>query len=107
MLTDVHQLISGGVMHARVEAEAMGTSDEMATGEGDGGVTTGACACTAMHAAQLGGADEEILAGRARAVTKSEGWEKLKRSEVGTRRRQEDGPGREEPSRRRARPVLE
>ena len=61
MLTDVHQLISGGVMHARVEAEAMGTSDEMATGEGDGGVTTGTCACTAMHAAQLGGADEEIL----------------------------------------------
>ena len=61
MLTDVNQLISGGVMHARVEAEAMGTSDKMATGEGDGGVTTGACACTAMHAAQLGGADEEIL----------------------------------------------
>ena len=51
VLADIDQLIAGGVMHSRVKAEAMGATNEVTAGEGDGGVATSTGTHAAVHAA--------------------------------------------------------
>ena len=60
VLTEVSELITDGVVDCGVEAQAVGAGDEVAAGEGDGGESAGAGTHTAVHAAELRRADEEV-----------------------------------------------
>ena len=60
VLTEISELVTDWVMDGGVEAQAVRAGDEVAAGEGDGGEPAGARTHTAVHATELGRADEEV-----------------------------------------------